>query len=426
MPADRLPKALDLAIAHHAEAAFAFLEALVAAPSTLGQEQAAMQVFAAEAQSLGLTIARLPFSNAPCADPRAGVMQTAAHLGPDRYQVLATTPGVGDLTVLLNGHLDVVPAETPELWTNPPFQPVRRNGRLYGRGAADMKSGFAVGMLALRALKDVVPNLFAERRLGFLAVVEEECTGNGTLRSIAEQGVTAAEVLVLEPSDLGLMAGGVGVLWLDIRIIAHSGHAFAADTHANAIDLGMRLVGGMRQWAAEVTLAEPEPSMASDQSPYNVNLGKVQSGDWTSTAPSVALFGVRVGFPRSWTLAQAEQQVRKAIADFVVADGGFPSPPMVTLSGLRARGYLLQASSPLIRDLSAAHVQAHGTPPPVYTVGSTTDARFYVNDFEVPAVCYGAIGHDLHGIDESVDLQSIVDAARTLARFLLMRFEVPS
>jgi acetylornithine deacetylase len=185
----------------------------------------------------------------------------------------------------------------------------------------------------------------------------------------------------------------------------------------------MRLVAGLRNWAAGVTRAEPEPSMASNQNPYNVNLGKVQSGDWISTAPSRAIFGVRVGFPRAWTLDKAEAEVRKAIDAIVAADGGFPVPPVVTLSGLRAKGYLLEASSALIRDLSLAHTQAHGAAPAVYTVGSTTDARFYVNDFGVPAVCYGAIGHDLHGVDESVDLQSIVDAARTLARFLLMRFQ---
>ena len=61
-------------------------------------------------------------------------------------------------------------------------------------------------------------------------------------------------------------------------------------------------------------------------------------------------------------------------------------------------------------------------PPAIFTLGSTTDARTYLNDFGIPAVCFGAIGHNLHGIDESVELQSIVDAARTLARFLLMRF----
>jgi acetylornithine deacetylase len=53
---------------------------------------------------------------------------------------------------------------------------------------------------------------------------------------------------------------------------------------------------------------------------------------------------------------------------------------------------------------------------------STTDARLYLNDFNIPALCFGAVAHGMHGIDESVELQSIVDAARTLARFLLNRF----
>ena len=162
--------------------------------------------------------------------------------------------------------------------------------------------------------------------------------------------------------------------------------------------------------------------MATNQSPYNINLGKVRSGDWTSTAPTSAIFSVRVGFPRSWTLTTAEEKVRKTIAAFVAADTDFPIQPTVTLTGLRAKGYLLDASSPLVRDLSAAHVDAHGICPVTFTLGSTTDARIYLNDFAIPALCFGAVGHDLHGIDESVELQSIVDAARTLARFLLMRF----
>ena len=53
---------------------------------------------------------------------------------------------------------------------------------------------------------------------------------------------------------------------------------------------------------------------------------------------------------------------------------------------------------------------------------STTDARTYLNDFNIPALCFGATAHNIHGVDESVELQSIVDAARTLARFILIRF----
>ena len=106
----------------------------------------------------------------------------------------------------------------------------------------------------------------------------------------------------------------------------------------------------------------------------------------------------------------------------------FPVQPRVTLTGFRARGYLLDAdSASRPRPQCCASRCARGRPTP-YTLGSTTDARIYLNDFAIPAVCFGAVAHDMHGIDELVELQSIVDAARTLARFLLMRFgtsEVP-
>jgi acetylornithine deacetylase len=415
---------LDRAIDAHAEATFAFLEALVRAPSTVGREQAAMDVFAKEAAALGLVVTRLPFSNEPMKDARAGITPPADVLTRERYQVLATTPGDGDLTLLLNGHLDVVPAGASEFWTTPPFAPQRRNGRLYGRGAGDMKSGFAVGMLALRALRDTAPQLFATRRLGFIAVVEEECTGNGTLASLAEHRIKAPEVVVLEPSGLGLMLGGVGVLWIDIDIAAPSGHGYAASTNAGPIELSLRLVEKLRQWTAQLRDSVPEPSMPGEDNPYNVNLGKLEAGDWGSTRPSNARLTVRVGYPRAWTPEEAEAELRRVIAT-AAADMSLAFEPRVTLSGFRAKGYLLDKDAPLVRDLSAAHRDAHGAAPALYTLGSTTDARVYLNDFGIPAVCYGATGHDFHGIDESVDLQSIVAAARTLARFILMRFTAP-
>jgi acetylornithine deacetylase len=413
---------LDAAIEAHAEEAFTFLEALVGASSLVGHEQAAMEVFAREAESLGLIVKRLPFPSEPLTDQRAGITQPASMLSPDRCQMLATTPGDGALRLLLNGHMDVVPAEDAELWTSPPFRPRRSGNRLYGRGAADMKSGFAIGTLALRALRDVSPDLFATHRLGFIAVVEEECTGNGTLRAVSDNGVIAQEVVLLEPTNLGLLVGGVGVLWIDVHVIASAGHAHSANEHANAVDLGLRIVERLRRWAVELAKVEPEPSMPVGASPYNLNLGKVHAGDWTSSSPATAVFSLRIGFPRSWTPNRAENEVRKAITALVAADPDFPAQPHVALTGFRAKGYLLDAQSPLVRDFGAAHFEAHSTEPEVFTLGSTTDARIYLNDFGIPAVCFGAKGHRLHGIDEYVELQSIIDAARTLARFLLMRF----
>lgn len=414
---------LDTAILANANTAFSFLERLVGERSIVGQEQAALEIFAQEAEQIGLTVERLPFSNCPVVDRRAGVNQPVAQLSAERFQVLATTPGKGPLTLLLNGHMDVVPAGSPAHWTRPPFAPYRKDGRMFGRGAADMKSGFAVGLLALRALRDTEPRLFATRRLGFVAVVEEECTGNGTLRSIVDHAVVAPEVIVLEPTDLGLLIGGVGVLWVDLAIVSASGHAQSAEGQINAVELGMRLVAGLKRWLAGVAENHPEPSLASNRHPYTLNLGKVQAGDWTSSVASFATFSIRIGFPRAWTAEMAEVEVRKAIAGIATADQDFPVQPVVSLSGFRAEGYLLDDGTPLLADLAAAHRDTHGSDPSVYAIGATTDARTYLNGFGIPAICFGATGYNLHGIDESVDLQSIIDAARTLARFILTRFD---
>lgn len=413
---------LDQAIIAHADAAFMLLERLVGEASLVGQEQGALEIFAQAAEQTGLTVQRLPFSSLPDPNPNAGVAQPLAQPGTARFQVLATTPGEGPLTLLLNGHMDVVPAASPQHWTGAPFAPCRKDGRMFGRGAADMKSGFAVGILALRALRDTAPRLFATQRLGFVAVVEEECTGNGTLRSILDHAAIAPEVIVLEPTGLGLLIGGVGVLWVDLAILSGSGHAESADGQVNAVELGMRLIAGLKRWLATVAASHPEPMITSNRNPYTLNLGKVQAGDWTSSVASLANFSVRIGFPRGWSANKAEAEVRQAITAIAAADPDFPMQPVITLTGFRAEGYLVDADAPLLRDLAAIHRQTHRTDPAIYAVGATTDARTYVNGFGIPAVCFGATGYDLHGLNESVDLQSIIDAARTLARFILMRF----
>ncbi|MEQ1901703.1 MAG: M20/M25/M40 family metallo-hydrolase [Devosia sp.] len=418
-------RSLDAAIETNAERAFAFLEALVAAPSTAGSEQAALGVFAAEMAALDLEVRRLPFANGPVAHPNAGIAISPREATDGRFQVLATTPGGGDLLLLLNGHIDVVPAEAPQLWTHPPFEATRLDGKLFGRGAADMKSGLAIGALALMALREVKPDLFATRRLGFVAVIEEECTGNGTLRSVTDHNVTADEVVLLEPTDLGLLVGGVGVLWIDAEISAYAGHAHNAMAHSSATDLGLRLVERLRQWSEEIGQRWPEPSMPSNRSPYSLNVGKIVAGDWTSSVAARAVFSLRIGFPRAWTADRAEGEVRAVVRAF--AEGtGFPVQPDVRLTGFRANGYLLEHDARLVRDLAAAHRDAHGTDPAIYSLGSTTDARIYLNEAGIPAVCFGAIAHNMHGIDEAVELQSIVDAAKTLARFILMRFDAES
>lgn len=406
---------VDEAVLGARERSFAFLEKLVAASSTVGEEGAALDIFAAQMKELGFTTTDLPFHPDPSSDPVAGVVQAVS--GP-RRNTLARR-GTGPRSLLLHGHMDVVPAESPHLWASPPFEPRRSDGWLYGRGAGDMKCGFAMGVLALMALHEVDPD-FPAGQLSFLAAVEEECTGNGTL-SACRQGVLADAVIALEPTGLDLLVGGIGILWCDITVEGQPTHAHTANESTNAFTLLQRLTGALYRWSERLNAEFPDPILDGVESPYNINVGQMSGGDWPSSAPASATMRVRIGYPRQWTPVRAESEVRNLIARSARALG-FPGDPSVVLSGFRAQGYWLSPEHPLAVGLSAAHMDAHGVMPRAYSLGSTTDARFYVNDFDTPAICFGPTVRNIHGLDEGVELESITQGARTLARFITAWF----
>src|SRR5689334_18892557 len=113
----------------------------------------------------------------------------------DRPDVLGLINPGGSPSLLLNGDVDVVPAGSGR-WAGDPFIPVRADGWLTGRGAGDMKGGFAMGLLAVAALRRAAPDAL-RGELGFLSVIEEECTGNGTLAA-CRAGVLADAAAVEE------------------------------------------------------------------------------------------------------------------------------------------------------------------------------------------------------------------------------------
>jgi acetylornithine deacetylase len=417
-----LDAALDARIAANAEEAFSLLERLVAAPSVVGSEQAALEVLAGELEALGFDIERAPIPATIGDAPGAGVPLRPYE---GRYNLVARRAGVADRrSLLLNGHIDVVPATEPELWTTGPFQPSRRDGWLYGRGAGDMKCGFAMGVLAIRSLLEVEPEALAGP-LTLVAAIEEECTGNGTLATAAD-GILADAVVLLEPTDLELLLGGIGVLWLEVTVAGRAAHASAPGSGVNAIEASLPLLAALRDFERELNENEHDPRMPHVAHPFALNVGRFTAGDWASSVPAVARFEVRVGFPRSWTAAEAEARVRTHLEE--VASGNTwlaAAPPQVRASGFRAEGYDLPPDAPLARALAAAHRAAHGSEPRVTSLGSTTDARTYLNGFGVPAICYGPRTTRIHGIDEGVELASIVDGARTVGRFLADWYRQP-
>jgi len=412
-----LADAVDAAIEARSEDAFGLVERLVAERSVLGHEAGAQRVLAAALEPLGFTTEWLDVPAEIAADPAAGIPHPDA--GPDPRRVLVarlpgtgtgTSEGAGGRSLVINGHVDVVPEGEASQWTHGAFTPVRAGGWLIGRGSSDMKGGWGMALLALRALRDAGWTPAAD--LTVVAVIEEECTGNGTLASL-RAGIVADAAYLPEPTDLQVLLAGVGVLWLEIVVSGHAAHAEVASAGVSALDGAVAVVEALQRVGERLNEGVDGPP------PYHVNVGRVEAGDWPSSVPATARLGVRVGFPPDWSVAEAEERVRAALDEALAGDPRLAGRPLqIRPSGFRAEGYALAETCALTSELAAAHEQAHGAAPALTSTNGTTDARFYLNQGDMPALCFGPRSRNMHGVDEAVELASIVDGARTLARFL--------
>ncbi|MFG1687685.1 M20 family metallopeptidase [Nonomuraea sp. NPDC049269] len=126
--------------------------------------------------------------------------------------------------MVLNGHLDVVPAGDEQAWTHPPYAGVRADGRVYGRGSVDMKGGIAAGLYALAALEDlgVEPNIDVAIEL----VVAEETTGVGT-RAAALEVPDPVAALILEPTGGAIVPISTSLQFFTVEVTGRSAHTSA-------------------------------------------------------------------------------------------------------------------------------------------------------------------------------------------------------
>lgn len=425
---------LNEAIEALTDGAFDLLTRLVAETSTVGVEHGAQEVLAAELSSLGFTVERLQIPDDIGEQAGSGVaLQSYA----GRYDVIGQrrplnavpASGVQSRSLVINGHIDVVPADDTERWTSEPFQPDVRDGWLYGRGAGDMKSGFAAGLLAVRALDMVRPGWLGDGSLTVVSAIEEECTGNGTLAA-CRAGYLGDAALLLEPTDLDLLLAGIGIIWVEITVEGRSGHAESASRIVNPIPAAIPILEALHAFETQLNKAhesgtDADPAFVSVGHPYNVNVGEFHAGDWASSVPPTARIGVRVGYPQQWNAEAAFAAVKRAVLERCAEDAWLSvHPPRFRLNGFRAERYAQPSEGRLVEMVSASHEAVHGTVPKRVALGSTTDARFYLNQFAVPAVAYGPRTRNMHGVDEAVELNSVVDVARTVAHFLLKWFDV--
>jgi acetylornithine deacetylase len=378
-----------------------FLQELVRVPSLLGDEEPAQALVEQRLQALGFDVRSIELNEAELAEhPDSGVPLVPYE---GRRSLVGTIGGGSGRSLLLNGHVDVVSEEPADRWTKAPYGAEIEDGRLYGRGACDMKGGIAAMLLAVEAALSVGDLLGP---LVYQSVIEEECGGNGALAACLA-GPLADGVVIAEPTNGSMDLVAPSVIWARITLEGSSRHASHADEGSNPIEIAFAVTTALHELEASLNETR-EPEFAGVERPYLLNVGALHAGDWPSMTPGSAELDVRLGFPIRMDPSEAQTLLAAAVER---ADGA----AQVEFRGFRARGYAFDRNTPLVRLLSDCHEEVRGTALEPEPSRATTDLRF----FEGQAVCYGPTGEGLHGVDEWVDLESIAETATVLA--LLIR-----
>jgi acetylornithine deacetylase len=244
-------------------------------------------------------------------------------------------------------------------------------------------------------------------------VVEEECTGNGALACVLA-GHTADAAILTEPTRGAIWNAHVGVLWFQVRAIGAPAHAGRGGEGANAIEASYAAIEALRALEAELNAARP-PLFAAYPHPINLNVGMIRGGDWPSTVAGECVTRFRLALYPGEPVDDLKARVEQAVAG-VAEDSPFHFE--VVYDGFQCEGYELDPDAPLVTALADAAARVTGEPPPLFASTATTDARTFQLYGDTPAVCFGPLAENEHGIDERVHLPSITRTAQAIALFI--------
>jgi acetylornithine deacetylase len=401
------------AVAGEETAMVDLLAELVEAPTLLGHEAPGQAIMRRAFADLGLEPFDVPLDPAALARHPAGAPFSWDVAG--KANVVATWEPAGPAdgrSLILNGHIDVVSPEPVSLWSSSPFAARRDGDWLHGRGAGDMKSGLVAMVGAVRGLRSL--GLAPRAPVQLQSVVEEECTGNGALACVIA-GHTADAAILTEPTQGAVWNAQVGVLWFGVRVLGAPVHAGDATDGANAIEASYAVIEALRALEAELNV-EPPPAFAAYPHPINLNVGMIRGGDWPSTVAGECVTHFRLALYPGERVADLQRRVERTVAS--VAAGHPAHRIEVLYDGFRCEGYELEHDAPLVSGLLAAAVRATGRHPPVLASTATTDARSFQLYGGTPAVCFGPLAENEHGVDERVFLPSVVETAQVIALFV--------
>jgi succinyl-diaminopimelate desuccinylase len=377
-------------------------------------------------------LVRIPTINPPGADTlgarllareldRRGLSPELTEIGPGQANVTARLRGTGEAPALLfNGHIDVVPpGEIP--WKHDPFGAQMEGGKLYGRGAADMKSGLAAMLVAFEMVARSVARMGALRGdLIFSAVSDEEIAAAGAKRVVLDgltRGVGA--VIIGEPTGFNAYTSQKGLCWLELETTG-------ATAHGSMPHLGRNAIVDMHAVLTEVLAMWPNESPHPEYGKTTLNIGTIRGGVGTNVVPDLCRVSLDFRLPPGAAEGELVDQVRAAAAR---ACKELPGMRVEVRRTESRAAVATPAHEPIVQLVLQLCKEVLGhQPTPIPTPGYATDASALCSDPAIPFVVIGPGREELaHKPDEYVDVDDYLTAIELYAelahRYLVYKTE---
>lgn len=322
----------------------------------------------------------------------------------------------GGRSLILNGHIDVVPPGNRNDWTEDPYSGVVKDGRLYGRGATDMKGGNTSMLLALQCLKDLGITLKGD--VIFESVIEEESGGTGTLAAI-KRGYKADAALIPEPTKMKIFPKQQGSMWFRITVTGRGAHGGTRYEGVSALEKTMLVLKAIQNLEQKRNEAITDPLYQTIPIPVPINVGKISGGEWPSSVPDQVVIEGRMGVIPGEELEHAKKEMMQAINN--VDDPWLAQYPVkIEWFGARWLPGEVAKDHPLVSIISRRYEEITGESVVVEASPWGTDGGLLQEVGQTPSIVFGPGETSVaHFPNEYIEIKQMMLAAEIYVHILM-------
>jgi acetylornithine deacetylase len=320
----------------------------------------------------------------------------------------------GGRDLILNGHVDVVPPGDPDSWSLSPWDGRVADGRVWGRGALDMKGGLVAGLFAADAIQKAGVRL--KGRLVLQSVIGEEDGGVGTLAAV-QRGYRADGAVIMEPTGLTICTSQAGALNFRVTVRGKSAHGCVREEGVSAIEKFELVHKELLALETRRNHNCSDPLFGDFPIPFPLSVGTIEGGDWASTVPDWVRVEGRYGVAPNEEIGSAEEAFRDALARAGEKDVWLrENPPVLEWWGGRFLPARVSEDEAIVAALRDAARELDKVEVPLKGVTFGSDMRLLVREGRTPTVLFGPGDvRGAHVVDESVSVEELETVAKTLA-----------